>query len=479
MDKSEARTILGVGANASQEEIKQSYRILIKSYHPDKNPHLTNAEKRTFSQKYQRIQEAYETLRTIKQSNQQKNQDTYYKSRGETYDEFKERKSKERQEQQERAKRDREEQNRQDRESKEKQDRESKEKQDRERKKREEKDRRDRERKKREEAIRILKEEKIRKRKTQMQTVLFVIAILSIIIITNPFNFGNNQMDVNNPEPDAIVPDPEPVPVIEPDCPAGEERNADGQCMQICPNNQKRGIDNICRETITLSSFGDRMILLGNNGENAGIDKPCNNFENLSSYKKSENDPGYETKPSTLYFGKLHGMRCAKSIIIFDLNPIIQKLDSMNIDSITLNYISLNTVGTGNHGCGELELPGRGQGGGSGGYICHKPEDAEMKPELKYHLSNNPNCSTSDDELFTKQEDWKIVTTWKFETPQERSNTSTDILQIEVRSTSERYLCLSLSQDGTDQTGDNNPNADHYRLWAIEDVKIEFTFVEK
>ena len=126
MDKSEARTTLGVGANASQEEIKQSYRILIKSYHPDKNPHLTNAEKRTFSQKYQRIQEAYETLRTIKQSNQQKNQDTYYKSRGETYDEFKKRKSKERQEQKKRAKRDREEQNRQDRESREKQDRERK-----------------------------------------------------------------------------------------------------------------------------------------------------------------------------------------------------------------------------------------------------------------------------------------------------------------------------------------------------------------
>ena len=35
MDKSEARTILGVGAKSSQDEIKQSYRILIKSYHPE------------------------------------------------------------------------------------------------------------------------------------------------------------------------------------------------------------------------------------------------------------------------------------------------------------------------------------------------------------------------------------------------------------------------------------------------------------
>ena len=161
MDISEARTILGVDVNTSQEEIKQAYRILIKSYHPDKNPHLTNAEKRTFSQKYQRIQEAYETLRTIKQSNQQKNQDTYYKSRGETYDEFKKRKSKERQEQKKRAKRDREEQNRQDRErrirawaSREKQDRERQEQQERKERIRqtvieEEEDRRDREVKKR------------------------------------------------------------------------------------------------------------------------------------------------------------------------------------------------------------------------------------------------------------------------------------------------------------------------------------------
>ena len=125
MDKSEARTILGVNVNTSQEEIKQAYRILIKSYHPDKNPHLTNAKKRIFSQKYLQVQEAYETLRVIEQSNQQKNQDIFYKSRGETYDEFKKRKSKESIiEEQERAKRDKEEQNRRDKEEENRRDRE-------------------------------------------------------------------------------------------------------------------------------------------------------------------------------------------------------------------------------------------------------------------------------------------------------------------------------------------------------------------
>jgi len=130
MDKSEARTILGVNVNTSQEEIKKAYRILIKSYHPDKNPHLTNAEKRIFSQKYLQVQEAYETLRVIEQSNQQKNQDIFYKSRGETYDEFKKRKSKESIiEEQERAKRDKEEQNRRDKEEQNRRNRESREKQ--------------------------------------------------------------------------------------------------------------------------------------------------------------------------------------------------------------------------------------------------------------------------------------------------------------------------------------------------------------
>ena len=49
--------ILGVGRNASLEEIKKSYRKLALQFHPDKNPGNDEALK-----KFQEIAEAYETL---------------------------------------------------------------------------------------------------------------------------------------------------------------------------------------------------------------------------------------------------------------------------------------------------------------------------------------------------------------------------------------------------------------------------------
>ena len=49
--------ILGVSANASQEEIKKSFRTLVRKYHPDVHPDKELAE-RMFKQ----IHEAYRTL---------------------------------------------------------------------------------------------------------------------------------------------------------------------------------------------------------------------------------------------------------------------------------------------------------------------------------------------------------------------------------------------------------------------------------
>ena len=49
--------ILGVKKDASQEEIKKSYRKLAKKYHPDANPGDNKAE-----EKFKEINEAYEVL---------------------------------------------------------------------------------------------------------------------------------------------------------------------------------------------------------------------------------------------------------------------------------------------------------------------------------------------------------------------------------------------------------------------------------
>jgi curved DNA-binding protein len=48
---------LGVGKDASQEEIKKAYRKLARKYHPDVNPDDTNAE-----EKFKDINEAYQVL---------------------------------------------------------------------------------------------------------------------------------------------------------------------------------------------------------------------------------------------------------------------------------------------------------------------------------------------------------------------------------------------------------------------------------
>ncbi len=56
--------MLGVSADASQEEIKSAYRKLAQKYHPDKNPENKNAE-----EMFKQIQEAYGILSDKKKRN--------------------------------------------------------------------------------------------------------------------------------------------------------------------------------------------------------------------------------------------------------------------------------------------------------------------------------------------------------------------------------------------------------------------------
>ena len=49
--------VLGVGRDASEEEIKKAYRQLAKKYHPDVNPGNKEAE-----QKFKEASEAYAVL---------------------------------------------------------------------------------------------------------------------------------------------------------------------------------------------------------------------------------------------------------------------------------------------------------------------------------------------------------------------------------------------------------------------------------
>ncbi len=57
-DKRDYYEILGVGKNATDEEIKKAYRTLAKKYHPDANPN----NKQEAENKFKEVNEAYETL---------------------------------------------------------------------------------------------------------------------------------------------------------------------------------------------------------------------------------------------------------------------------------------------------------------------------------------------------------------------------------------------------------------------------------
>lgn len=53
---------LGVAFNADPTEVKQAYRRLVRTYHPDLHPDATHDERRTLSSRFAEITAAYRTL---------------------------------------------------------------------------------------------------------------------------------------------------------------------------------------------------------------------------------------------------------------------------------------------------------------------------------------------------------------------------------------------------------------------------------
>ena len=62
-DTESAYKILGIAASATDEEVKTAYREMAKKYHPDKVSHLGEEVKKAAEEKFQKVNEAYETIK--------------------------------------------------------------------------------------------------------------------------------------------------------------------------------------------------------------------------------------------------------------------------------------------------------------------------------------------------------------------------------------------------------------------------------
>ncbi len=62
-DTENAYRILGVASTATDEEVKFAYREMAKRYHPDKVSHLGEEIKKAAEEKFQKVNEAYETIK--------------------------------------------------------------------------------------------------------------------------------------------------------------------------------------------------------------------------------------------------------------------------------------------------------------------------------------------------------------------------------------------------------------------------------
>tara|TARA_B100001287_G_scaffold181434_1_gene152984 strand:+ start:11116 stop:11895 length:780 start_codon:yes stop_codon:yes gene_type:complete len=62
-DVSSAYKVLGIGENATNEEIKKAYRKMAVKHHPDKYNQLGEEQQKAAKEKFQKIQQAYEQIK--------------------------------------------------------------------------------------------------------------------------------------------------------------------------------------------------------------------------------------------------------------------------------------------------------------------------------------------------------------------------------------------------------------------------------
>lgn len=63
-DTESAYKILGIEASATDSEVKKAYRKMAVKYHPDKVAHLGDALQNTAKEKFQKVQKAYEDIKS-------------------------------------------------------------------------------------------------------------------------------------------------------------------------------------------------------------------------------------------------------------------------------------------------------------------------------------------------------------------------------------------------------------------------------
>jgi flagellar biosynthesis GTPase FlhF len=418
MTPNEARQILGVSSTATQDEIKQAWKDLAFSFHPDRAGVGNEARRKRLEEKLKEVNVAYDTLKSVtpktkrtkkqtkktKQTDREKNTDKTWKEYEEAARNRREKETEEREKQ----------------------------------KAREEHDKQVRQRAEEERNRR--EKEKQAKQKRKAQIILLVVAVLSTIIITNPLNFGVNEISVpfvvvESPEPEprepmpigSLEPEPVPEPVVEP-----------------VPEPAKL-------ELLPTSKF----ILTGNSGDRIS-DADCTIFERKFDLNQED----------AIYFGRYDEFRCAKAIIVFDLADLQNKLLTEQAESKD-NVISFeqmeNTIeplscnGINLHPNDRQDTPN-----------CNHTNDYTF--ELKFKFSNDSDCGPPN-ELFSELESWDKAVDW--------SNTTNNLNIYDVivsELSTGQYLCLAFSEEGIDKTGDRNQ---YFRLYALADLKINVFFVDE